>query len=130
MAKKIIKPYVYDAEITRVIDGDTFDFKIDLGFSINVKERLRLYGVNTPEIRGPEKPEGDKVKKYVTNLILGKTFEILVYKKGKYGRYVADLVLSNKERLSVHLYKKGMAKRVTYDRAHDIEKLLDAIKPE
>jgi micrococcal nuclease len=103
MAKKPIKPYVYDAEITRVIDGDTFDFKIDLGFSINVKERLRLYGVNTPEIKGEEKPEGDRVKAYVTKLILGKTFEILVY-------------------------KKGMAKRVTYDRAHDIEKLLDAIK--
>jgi micrococcal nuclease len=128
MAKKSIKPYVYDAKITRVIDGDTFDFKIDLGFSINVKERLRLYGVNTPEIKGEEKPEGDRVKTYVTKLILGKTFKIRVYKKGKYGRYVADLMLSKKERLSVHLYKKGMAKRVTYDRAHDIEKLLDAIK--
>jgi len=128
MAKKPIKPYAYDAEITRVIDGDTFDFKIDLGFSINVKERLRLYGVNTPEIKGEEKSEGDRVKAYVTKLILGKTFKILVYKKGKYGRYVADLMLSKKERLSMHLYKNGMAKRVIYDRAHDIEKLLDAIK--
>jgi micrococcal nuclease len=128
MAKKAVKPYVYDAEITRVIDGDTFDFKIDLGFSIHVKERLRLYGVNTPEIKGVERTEGLRVKKYVTDKILNKTFEILVYKKGKYGRYIADLMLTKKERLSVHLYKKGMAKRVTYDKAHDIEKLLDAIK--
>lgn len=124
----IIKPYVYDAKIVRVIDGDTFDFEIDLGFSIHVKERLRLYGVNTPEIKSAERSEGLKVKKYVTGLILNKTFEILVYKKGKYGRYVADLMLTKKERLSVHLYKKKMAKRITYDKAHDIEKLLDAIK--
>ena len=124
----IIKPYVYDAKIVRVIDGDTFDFEIDLGFSIHVKERLRLYGVNTPEIKSAERPEGLKVKKYVTGLILNKTFEILVYKKGKYGRYVADLMLTKKERLSVHLYKKKMAKRITYDKAHDIEKLLDTIK--
>lgn len=124
----IITPYVYDAKIVRVIDGDTFDFEIDLGFSIHVKERLRLYGVNTPEIKGAERPEGLRVKKYVTGLILNKTFEILVYKKGKYGRYVADLMLTKKERLSVHLYKKKMAKRITYDNAHDIEKLLDAIK--
>ncbi len=125
-----IKPFVYDAKIVRVIDGDTFDFVIDLGFSMNVKERLRLYGVNTPETRGEERPEGLRVKKYVTKKILGKTFEILVYKKGKYGRYVADLMLTKTERLSVHLYKKKMAKRVIYDKAHDIEHLLDAIKHE
>ena len=125
-----IKPYVYDAKIVKVIDGDTFDFEIDLGFSIHVKERLRLYGVNTPEIRGSERSEGLKVKKYVTKKILNKTFEILVYKKGKYGRYVADLMLTKKERLSVHLYKKNMAKRITYDKAHDIEHLLDTVKPQ
>ena len=55
MAKKPVKPYVYDAEITRAIGGDTFDFKMDLGFSINVKDRLQLYGVNTPEIKGKDK---------------------------------------------------------------------------
>ena len=125
-----IKPYVYDARIVKVIDGDTFDFEIDLGFSIHVKERMRLYGVNTPEIKGTERPEGMKVKNYVSKKILNKTFEILVYKKGKYGRYVADLKLSDGERLSVHLYKKNMAKRITYDKAHDIEHLLDTIKTE
>lgn len=126
MIKK--KPYIYDAKIIRVIDGDTFDFEIDMGFSIRIKERMRLYGVDTPEIRGTERPEGLKVKKYVSSKILGKKFEIIVYKKGKYGRYVADLLLNKKERLSVHLYKKKMATRINYDRAHDIEKLLDAIK--
>ena len=122
------KPYVYDAKIVRIIDGDTFDFEIDLGFSIHVKERMRLYGVNTPEIRGPERQEGLKVKKYVSDKILNKTFEILVYKKGKYGRYVADLMLIDKERLSVHLFKNNMATRVSYDKANDIENLLNTAK--
>ncbi|MCH9658762.1 thermonuclease family protein [archaeon] len=121
-------PYIYDAKIVKVIDGDTFDFEIDLGFSIRIKERMRLYGVNTPETKGIERPEGIRVKKYVSDKILNKTFEILVYKKGKYGRYVSDLMLTKKERLSVHLYKKKMAKKITYDKAHDIEKLLNTIK--
>ena len=59
----LIKPYIYDAKILRVIDGDTFDFEIDMGFSIRIKERMRLYGIDTPETRDTERSEGLKVKK-------------------------------------------------------------------
>ncbi len=47
--------YNYNAKITNVVDGDTFDFEIDLGFGITYKNRLRLYGVDTPEVRGSER---------------------------------------------------------------------------
>jgi len=44
--------YRYRAELDRVVDGDTLDVVIDLGFYIKIKERIRLEGVNTPEIYG------------------------------------------------------------------------------
>lgn len=44
--------YVYKCEILRVIDGDTLDVLIDLGFNIKMKERVRLSGVDTPEVFG------------------------------------------------------------------------------
>jgi micrococcal nuclease len=43
--------YEYDAKVLRVIDGDTVDALIDIGFSVWVKKRIRLYGINTPESR-------------------------------------------------------------------------------
>ena len=45
--------YEYEAEVDRVIDGDTIDFMVDLGFNVHIKIRTRLLGVNTPE-RGHE----------------------------------------------------------------------------
>ena len=44
--------YRYRAELDRVVDGDTFDVLIDLGFYIRIKERIRLEEVDTPEIYG------------------------------------------------------------------------------
>ena len=64
--------YFYNAEVTKIVDGDTIDVIIDLGFNIWIKERLRLYGLNTPETRTKdleEKEKGLKAKKYVENQI-------------------------------------------------------------
>lgn len=52
----------YIGTITKVVDGDTVDAVIDLGFTISVRERFRLLGINAPEIHGPETPEGLKSK--------------------------------------------------------------------
>ena len=62
--------YRYRAELDRVVDGDTLDVVIDLGFYIRIKERIRLEGVDTPEIYGvPQDSEeyrrGMEAKKYV-----------------------------------------------------------------
>ena len=43
--------YYYNAVVDRVVDGDTLDMTIDLGYNIWIKERVRLYGLNTPETR-------------------------------------------------------------------------------
>ena len=54
--------YIHKAHIDRVIDGDTSDVTVHLGFRITTYQRLRLVGVDTPETQGPERPEGLKVK--------------------------------------------------------------------
>ncbi|MDY6912580.1 MAG: thermonuclease family protein [Chloroflexota bacterium] len=106
--------YTYKAQVDRVVDGDTFDVTINLGFRITTFQRLRLVNVDTPEIRGSERPEGLKVKEYVKGLIEGKEITIETFKIGKFGRYVAEVYLENGEGLSEHLLKKGMAEKVSY----------------
>lgn len=44
--------YTYSCKVLKVVDGDTLDLEIDLGFNIRIKERVRLYGVDTPEVFG------------------------------------------------------------------------------
>lgn len=106
--------YEYKAKIIKVYDGDTFTFEVDLGFSIKVKERLRLARIDTPELRGDEREEGLKVRDYVRKLILNKTVTINVMKKGKYGRYITEVIYmgnGHPNNLSDHLIAIGMAKK-------------------
>ena len=89
--------YEYRGKVTRVVDGDTIDVKIDLGFGITYDIRLRLKGIDTPEIYGPsskeEYEEGMKAKNLVEKYILDRWVLIKTYKdrKGKYGRYIGDV---------------------------------------
>ena len=110
--------YEYLATITNVVDGDTFDFEIDLGFGIKYANRLRLYGVDTPEIRGPEKVEGMKVKQHVIGLLFGEEVLLTTKKwKGKYGRYVCSVRFpyhGEMEDLATVLLNLNMAKKVDY----------------
>ena len=52
-----IAMYEYKCEVNRVVDGDTVDVVIDLGFSIHFSTRVRLYGIDTPESRTRNKDE-------------------------------------------------------------------------
>ena len=90
--------YKYKAEIIKVIDGDTIDCIIDLGFNILIKERLRLRGVDTPETRTRDKKEkarGLKAKEFVKNAIQFKDVLVETKEKGKFGRYLAIIWYQN-----------------------------------
>jgi len=100
--------------VDRVVDGDTFDVTVDLGFRVTTYQRLRLVGVDTPEIRGPERPEGLKVKEYVKGLIEGKELTIETFKVGKYGRYICEVHLDDGGKLSEHLLARKMAEKMDY----------------
>ena len=90
--------FQYQAQIQKVIDGDTLVVDIDLGLSIWVRgEKIRLYGVDTPEVYGVKRDSeeyklGKKASDFVKSLITkGQTCIIETMKdaKGKYGRYLA-----------------------------------------
>ena len=81
--------FVYQAELDRVVDGDTVDVVLDLGFDVKLhKQRVRLHGIDTPESRTrdlAEKKLGLAAKKRLQELCVGK-FKIKSLGKGKYGR--------------------------------------------
>ena len=101
--------YEYKFKFTRVVDGDTVDGIIDLGFGILLKERIRLYGINAPETRlqksikdieerKSEKEKGLKVKNRLKELLKhaqeqpeGLFITTFLDKKGKYGRILGDI---------------------------------------
>jgi len=87
--------YNYKAKIIDVYDGDTVTAVVDLGFLHFQEMKLRLYGIDTPELRGAEKVEGKKVRDIVREKILDKEVEIHSYKdkQGKYGRYLATIIV-------------------------------------
>ena len=82
-------PFGYNATLERVIDGDTIDVTLDLGFSVKLhKQRVRLAGIDTPESctrNLEEKALGLKAKKRLIELCVG-SFKIQSLGKGKYGR--------------------------------------------
>ena len=106
----------YGAKLLRVVDGDTADVMIDLGFSTWVKARLRFKGVDTWEKRTKnleEKAKGllasEFTKKYL-EMNDGK-FEIQSYGKGKYGRVLAEIFIDGEDTsLNKLLIENGHAK--------------------
>ena len=86
--------FEYNAHITKVYDGDTVTADIDLGFCVVLKkQKLRLVGINAPEVRGKSRPDGIVTRDRLRELILDKDVIIKTYrdKRGKYGRWLADI---------------------------------------
>ena len=94
--------YTYKAKVISVYDGDTITCLLDLGFNIHVKEKFRLYGIDTPEIRTKdleEKEKGYQSKHRLQELIEEKVVFLKVLKKGKFGRWIASVYLNENELL-------------------------------
>ena len=107
--------YEYEAQLIRVIDGDTVDCILDLGFDIKYKCRIRLKGIDTPEIRTRdlgEKKRGFAAKERVQELLNdNNTFVVKTEldKKGKYGRILGTIILNNDETINQILLTEGHA---------------------
>ncbi len=92
--------YEYQCKIVRVVDGDTTDVDIDLGFGVWLKkQRVRFYGVDTPESRTSNKEEkvyGLAAKHFVENYLPKGSTQVLRTRKdgvGKYGRILGEFVV-------------------------------------
>lgn len=95
--------YTYEAELVEVIDGDTFDFQVDLGFFTYKQVRVRLRDVDTAEIYGVKKESNEykrgQEQKRFSKEQLSEADEIILktYKDetGKYGRYLANVFIDD-----------------------------------
>lgn len=88
--------YNYKAEVLKVIDGDTLDVRVSLGFDTYTKKRVRLYGIDTPETRTrdlEEKERGFAAKERIIEILNLNNNEILIrsHGVGKYGRCLGEI---------------------------------------
>ena len=104
--------FVYRATLDRVVDGDTLDCTLDLGFDVFLKkQRVRLAGIDTPESRTrnlEEKALGLKAKERLIELCEGK-FKVKSLGKGKYGRILGIPYTADGEDICQKLINEGHA---------------------
>ena len=88
--------YEYKAIVREVYDGDTITVDIDLGLRTwRCGEKIRLFGINAPELRGDERAAGLEARDRLRELILNKQIILrtLKDKTGKYGRWIGEIFL-------------------------------------
>lgn len=102
-------------KVTKVVDGDTIDVIMDMGFDIMYKSRVRLFGIDTPESRTrnlDEKKRGLLAKKYLQEALkAGSKLSIKTYKDnetGKFGRILGDVFIDGKS-INAQMVKDFMA---------------------
>ena len=94
---KRVKKHGYSCKLVRVVDGDTCDAMIDLGFDVWVKNRIRFYGVDTWESRTrdlDEKKKGLAAKARNKELLEQGVFKLKSFGTGKYGRVLGEVFVS------------------------------------
>lgn len=114
-----IKPgYTYDATVIKVIDGDTVDLKVDLGFHVTMCLRFRLARINTAELNDPRvliKDLAFSAKNRLTALYNGVGHKVTIKSQkplteDKYGRWIADIYLPSGECVNDILVTENLAK--------------------
>tara|TARA_R110000787_G_scaffold7296_4_gene25026 strand:- start:344 stop:757 length:414 start_codon:yes stop_codon:yes gene_type:complete len=95
----------YRAEVVRVIDGDTFEVEVDLGFRVMRSMRIRLLGVDTPELRrgsAESKKKGAEARAWVEDLILHRWVLIDSTTTKSFDRWVAAVYFYVRDPVSLH----------------------------
>ena len=111
-----MEKYNYDVEVKRVVDGDTVDVMIDLGFNTHIKRRVRMYGIDTPESRTrdlEEKKKGLAAKERLKEILASDNIIMKSHGKGKYGRILGEMYVEKDQEISVNdiLVREGHAKK-------------------
>jgi endonuclease YncB( thermonuclease family) len=82
----------FEAEVTKVIDGDTFQFEAGL-INVIIRGKCRMLRYNAPELTGKERPEGLRAREKLMGLIGAKTVKIEARGTDKYGRWLCEVRL-------------------------------------
>ena len=110
--------YEYKSIVTSVYDADTITVNIDLGFGIwTFKQKVRLYGIDAPEMRGPERADGIESRDWLREKILDKKIVLKTKKDktGKFGRWIGDVYLPGEEiSLNEQMVSNGLAVAASY----------------
>lgn len=112
----LLPNYTFKAFVTNVIDGDTIDVDIDVGFNIKMRHRIRLLGVNTAEMTSKileEKNLAIAAKQYTFNSVLNKEIILTTQKSDAFGRYLGEVFyIKNNEQVSLNkeLLSLGLAR--------------------
>lgn len=113
----MIEPaYTYRATVTGIYDADTITVDVDLGMHVNLAgEKMRLFGIDAPEVRGAERPDGIAARDYLREILQGQSVVIQTFKdsKGKYGRWLCRVWLNGVD-LNRHLVEMGYAEEYEY----------------
>lgn len=107
--------FEYNAICTRVVDGDTIDARVDLGFNVWIECRVRLEGIDAPETRTKnleEKQAGLKTKAFLQAIMheCGHKFVLKSHGVGKYGRCIGTIYVHG-ENINQRLLAEGYAER-------------------
>ncbi len=105
--------YKYRAEIVRVVDGDTVDAEVDLGFDVKLSARFRMQGINAPE---KNTQEGKKSLERLAELLpVGSQVVVQTTKdkREKYGRYLGTFLVAGKS-VNQQLVDEGFAAVTVY----------------
>ncbi len=108
--------YVYNAHVDSIYDADTITCTVDCGFGLHLKkQKIRLFGINAPEVRGEEREQGIIARDKLRERILEKNIIIKTVKdkKGKYGRYLATIFYEN-ENINEWLISNRYAVKADY----------------
>lgn len=111
--------YTYRAKVTRVVDGDTVDVNVDLGFGTFSKQRFRLAEIDAPETFRRKKDSeeykaGMKSKNWLEEKVKDQNLIVKTEKdkKGAYGRYIVHIFLEGEEKsLNQQMLELGLAKK-------------------
>ena len=119
MGTKNFKQAEFHVTITKVVDGDTVDVDIDLGFStVLKKQRVRLMGIDTPESRTRdlvEKLFGKAAKAHLKKLLSEGDITLVSHDKGKFGRILGELFVSNGETTVLADERVSVNQRMIFD---------------
>lgn len=102
-------------EVRRVVDGDTFDLTVSVGFHLTAALRFRLHGVDTPEVYGRNaEPAGAEASAFVAGWLEGRSLRARTYKGDAFGRWLADVYDADTgEDLAAALLEAGLAEPYT-----------------
>jgi micrococcal nuclease len=116
MKKTMHDDYIRWAKIVRIIDGDTFEADIDLGFDLTFRKVIRMYGINAPEMHGEDRIKGIASKAWLEGQLEGQYVYLETIKvSDKYGRYVANVYhLGETDTVNKSMVASGFAVEAKY----------------